>query len=90
METKHDFLLSVDEADYLNRLASHEKLLLGLLKSAEEADGRKVRIRLSRDEAENVREFLTTKLAEVGFDENYSPNAEGRVLEKLIDKFCVS
>lgn len=36
------------------------------------------------------RERLTRVSAEVGFDENYSPNQLGRLLETLIDKFYVS
>jgi hypothetical protein len=28
-------------------------------------------------------------LAEVGFDENYSPNQRGQLLETLIDKFYI-
>ena len=39
------------------------------------------------DEAERVRELLTTELAKVGFDESYMPNERGRFLESLIDRF---
>lgn len=86
-ETKHDFQLTFHEADYLNRLAAHDESLAKLYKSQETAPGSGVKISLTRAEAENLRGFLTTQLAAVGFDENYSPNEQGRMLEKLIDKF---
>jgi hypothetical protein len=37
--------------------------------------------------AEQFRAALTEHLAKVGFDEEYEPNEEGRVLEDLIDRF---
>jgi len=32
---------------------------------------------------------MGTRLAQVGFDENYEPNREGRILEGLIDRFFI-
>jgi len=87
IETKHDFHLSSQEADYLNRLAACDESITRVLKSQEQASGGRVKLSLSRADAEDVRGFLTMKLAAVGFDENYSPNEQGRVLEKLIDRF---
>mgnify|MGYP001480328708 CR=1 FL=1 len=86
-EAKHDFQLSTDEADYLFRLAAHDESLARLLEPASEPDDRAVKVRLTHAETEYVRDRLTVKLAAVGFDEDYSPNEQGRVLEKLIDKF---
>ena len=87
-QEKHDFQLSVDELRYRIRLAAHDESLAMLLKSQEDALGPSLVIRLSRAEAENLRDSLTTQLAAVGFDDDYSPNKQGRMLEKLIDKFC--
>jgi hypothetical protein len=38
--------------------------------------------------AEECRSTFTQRLAEVGFDLNYEPTEEGRLLESLIDKFA--
>lgn len=58
-----------------------------LFESQEGEHGHVATIHLSRAEAEQLRNFLTTQLATVGFDKNYSPNEHGRMLETLIDKF---
>jgi hypothetical protein len=50
---------------------------------------RRVNIRLNLAEAEQLRDCLTHQLAVVGFDQNYSPNEEGRRLEDLIDRFSI-
>jgi hypothetical protein len=86
-ETLHDFQLSSQEADYLNGLAAHDESLARQLKSQQQVAGGRVELHLSRAEAERLRDSLTVKLAAIGFDENYSPNEQGRVLEKLIDRF---
>lgn len=87
LEEKHEFELSINEREYLNQLASCNGLLVGLLKFHEGVSRRKVIIRLSRSEAEQLRDYLTTQLAKVGFDKNYSPNQQGQILEELIDRF---
>jgi hypothetical protein len=43
--------------------------------------------RLSRVEAETLRECMTERLAAEGFDNNYSLNERGKLLEALIDRF---
>lgn len=88
-EDKRDFQLSVDEFDFLSRAAAHEESLASLLKCEEDAAGRSVTIMLSRTEAEALRDSLTTLLATIGFDKDYSPNEQGRILERLIDRFYV-
>ena len=87
MEERHEFQLSAKEFEFLNQLASRDESLADLLSLRAGASGRRMAIRLSRAEVEQLREYLTTKLAEVGFDENYSPNEQGSMLERLIDKF---
>lgn len=44
-------------------------------------------ISLDDGTAERCRDGFTIRLAQVGFDENYEPNAEGKLLEDLIDRF---
>jgi len=83
------FEVSADELEYLKQLVSHDESLAGLLTFQEGAPDRKVTIRLSRAEAEQLRDSLTTQLAAVGFDKDYSPNEQGQMLEELIDRFYV-
>jgi hypothetical protein len=87
MQERHEFQLSAAEFKYLKELTSRDESVAYLLGSKEGTDGRKVTIRLSRAEAEQLRDHLTTRLAAVGFDESYLPNEEGRMLEELIDRF---
>lgn len=42
------------------------------------------------DLAEAYRSIFTQRLAEVGFDSDYCLTAEGRMLERLIDRFQVA
>jgi hypothetical protein len=87
MERQHDFRVSREELEYLKQLASRDESLTGVLRFQEDAHGRWATVRLSRAEAEQIRDYLTTQLAAVGFDKNYSPNEQGQMLEKLIDIF---
>jgi hypothetical protein len=89
MEETDEFQVSAEELEYLEQLASRNDALAGLFRFQEGAPGRRVTIRLSRAEAEQLRDSLTTQLAAVGFDKNYSPNEQGKMLEELIDRFYV-
>ncbi len=86
-EGNHDFHLSAKELEFLRQLASRDKSLAELLGLRQSPGGRSTTIRLARGEAEQIRGYLTTELAAVGFDENYEPNDLGRMLETLIDRF---
>ena len=44
-------------------------------------------VRVSHDVAEQFRSAFTDRLAKIGFDVNYDPTSEGRMLEELIDRF---
>jgi hypothetical protein len=46
-------------------------------------------LEIDRDVAKPIRDVLAERLVEVGFDENYEPNEEGRFLEDLIDRLFV-
>ena len=48
------------------------------------------KIQLTRSEAEILRDKLTYMLAQVGFDENYEPTIEGKLIEELIAKLFIS
>jgi hypothetical protein len=86
IEGKHEFQVSVEELEYLKQLTLPSGLA-GLLESQEGTNSGTVIVRLGRAEAEQLREYLTTQLAAIGFDENYSPNVQGQKLENLIDRF---
>jgi len=86
-ERKHEFDLTADEADYLRWLAKDDDVPAALLQVQQNPNTCRLIVNLSSIEAESLREHLTTKLAVAGFDEDYSPNGQGRMLERLIDKF---
>jgi len=49
-------------------------------------DDSSVILDLDRDTAENFRDLLTERLAEIGFDSEYKPTQTGQGIEALIDK----
>lgn len=87
MKKKHSFELSAKESEFLKQLASEDESFASFMKTHTAMEERRMTISLSCAEAEQFRGVLTTKLAEIGFGEQYSPNAEGDMLERLIDKF---
>jgi hypothetical protein len=68
---------------------SSDESVARLLKFEEGGGSTKLILRLSREDARQLRESLTTQLAAVGFDENYEPNEQGQMMEDLIDKFFI-
>lgn len=89
MNETNEFELSAAEFNYLKQSLSNEESLASLLVPEEARHGTKVKIRLNEAASRKIRDRLTTRLAEVGFDENYAPNAQGRMLEELIDRLFV-
>jgi hypothetical protein len=45
---------------------------------------------LDEDDALDLRELCSDYLVEVGFDEEYSANVKGKILEELVDKLYVA
>ena len=90
IEELHEFQLPLGEWEYLHRLASTEDIFFRLLGAELDSGHESMTVRLDRQGAEKLRELLTTRLAEVGFDENYSANNEGVLLESIIDRFYLS
>lgn len=83
----YDFKLSAEELDYLQQLALRDATIASVLKLPTSAGPGRATIQLGQDEAEQLRESLTRQLAEIGFDEKYRLNDQGKMLEKLIDRF---
>ena len=89
VRTIHEFKVLADELDYLILLASRDASFANLLRTNNASHSHTTSIWLSRVEAEQLRDYLTTQLAAAGFDHTYSPNEQRRVLENLIDKLYV-
>lgn len=87
---KREFHVSSEEFSLLRRLAEQDKVITDLLESHEIGPGQKTIVRLSKGGAQQLREFLTTQLAKVGFDNDYSIKPQGQVLEDLIDRFFIN
>ncbi len=77
MEENHEFRVSAEELEYLKQLALRDESLGRLLRFQKGPHDRGATIDLTRTETRQLREHLTTQLAKVGFDENYSPNEQG-------------
>jgi len=90
MSAEHnEFRLSAAEFSFLSQTVSGEKPLSDLLKNHELRQSGQTVVRLSRMECEQLREFLTVRLASIGFQGDYSLTEQGRTLEELIDRFFV-
>jgi hypothetical protein len=46
-------------------------------------------LKISEDQADEIRDLYSEQLLLVGLDENYNPNIEGIILESLIDKLFI-
>ena len=83
----HDFEVTLEEFEYLQQLALQDEAIGQLLRLQKRSSIRRLTIPLSNAQVEELRDRLTKQLAEIGFDENYSPNEQGQMLERLIDRF---
>jgi hypothetical protein len=80
----YEFDVSAEELSFLRATIADCAAVSSLL---EGVSG--LTLRLTLGEVEDLRDCLTRRLAKVGFDENYAPNADGQSLEELIDRFYV-
>jgi hypothetical protein len=88
-ERTEEFRLTPEEFSYVKDLLSRDELREFLPRIREHVPSGNIGIRLNRAEAERIRDYLTTQLAAVGFDEEYRANPRGQMIEELIDRFCV-
>lgn len=79
-----DLELSTEESELI---ISRFNLSQDLITALETHADKRVRISVTPDIAEDLREQAEGLLPLIGFDENYEPNVSGRLLESLIDKF---
>ena len=79
--------LKLAEAEYINTLRLNDSSFQHLLRSHPGISLGLDYISVDKAHAELLRGYFTTRLASVGFDSDYNPNLEGRMLEELIDRF---
>jgi hypothetical protein len=79
--------LSSRDITYLKSTNFLPPELAQIILSKLSADADKYEVILSQNVTDKIREALTERLAKVGFDSNYQPTAEGKLLEELIDRF---
>jgi len=77
------FKLTGEQVRYLTKSSMPGDLLNGLtIKNGSFIEG-------TRSAVERLRDRLTELMATVGFDQDYSPTAEGKVIEQIIDVLFV-
>jgi hypothetical protein len=86
MESSYEFRVPEEEMTQLKQVASRDETVARLWKFNK--NGANV-IRLTRAQSEELRKHLTKQLAAMGFDKNYSLNEQGKILERLIDRFYI-
>jgi hypothetical protein len=92
MQNMSRVILSTEEFQTLHSALNKDKGLYesnGLweaIVSAELQSNGSAALSVSAPMAEELREKLTVRLAQAGFDEDYSLTNEGRILESIIDK----
>lgn len=86
MNNQQTFHLSLEEAEYISKLASDDSSFRDSLRSRPEIREGRGTLILDHAQAKRIRDYFTDRLARVGFDEAYKPNEEGVMLERLTDK----
>jgi hypothetical protein len=79
--------LTPKEAEYLNAANFLEQTQIEIIRQATFEAGTSAFLLITPELAERFRDAFTGELAKTGFDENYEVNADGRLLEDLIDRF---
>jgi hypothetical protein len=79
--------LSSKELEYLKSARFLPPSLVQILNTVTAGRHDACLLSVSRDVAEEFRSAFTHRLAAAGLGTDYEPNAEGRMLEELIDRF---
>lgn len=80
--------LNRNEYNYLCQASFLEDKYRKLLFSSEQQDG-KYSLKISEDQADEIRDLCGEQLQIFGFDTQYELTQEGKILESLVDKFFV-
>jgi len=75
------------DVDYLNNTDIFDQPQIEAIRKIQWVSNATAKLQLSLSLSESFRSTFTERLASAGFDENYEPTIEGKVLEKLIDRF---
>jgi hypothetical protein len=78
--------LNRNEYNYLCQAPFLEDKYRKLLFSSEQQDG-KYSLKISEDQADEIRDLCGEQLQVSGFDAKYELTQEGKILEALVDKF---
>jgi len=84
-----DIVLNAKRARYLLDAQFLTSTQRAVLEAAKPRRGGGLSFSIPDDLAEEFREAFSDRLTEIGFDGEYEPNEEGRVLDDLIDQFFV-
>jgi hypothetical protein len=87
--TAHKFVLSAAEAQSLQKALEGNERLTSLVFTTYGPFVGRIIVEMDHDTCQEVRECLTEKLVQIGFDLNYSLTTDGALLEGLIDKFYI-
>jgi hypothetical protein len=80
--------LTKNQFDYLDyRLSEQEESLKSRLQIKKESHF--VFIELDEEIADQLRDWAMDKQVQVGFDENFELNPEGKILQRLVDVFYI-
>ena len=79
--------VSTDELAYLRKLEDLPARAIRVLADATEIRGRAHALQVDNEIADTLRDRLTLRLAQTGFDARYELNHEGKMAEDLIDRF---
>jgi hypothetical protein len=85
--TQNDIHLSTRELMYLKNVDFLPESLARIVEAVRHGGGDKHVLTIQRDTAERFRTAFTNRLATAGFDADYEPTSEGKMLEDLIDRF---
>ena len=77
--------LSAKQYEYLSDLISADPSFAEVIRIHPQIHLKPDAIILNRSEAEALSDYFSDRLAKVGFDEQFEPDQEGRLLEGLID-----
>lgn len=79
--------LTKDEYDYLYSISFLTKEQRNTLFSNVKYDDNQYSLKISENQADELRDVCGGQLQLIGFDEKYESTPEGKILESLIDKF---
>ncbi|VHO02692.1 hypothetical protein [Candidatus Rhabdochlamydia sp. T3358] len=80
--------LNKNEYNYLCQSSFLANRYQEVLSSSKQYNG-KYSLKVSEDQADEIRDLCGEQLQLVGFNEKYELTSEGKILEPLIDKFFI-